>query len=199
MKRLTIDDLKRIAKNRDGKILSTHYVNRKSKVFWECKDGHRWDATVANVKMGKWCPKCAIEKRAKKLRSTIEELHKIAGERNGKCLSKEYINGKTHVRWECINQHRWMARPDRVKKGSWCPICAGQHQTIEDMRELARECGGKCLSKNYSGMKTKLIWQCKKRHQWQARPDNIKQGTWCPICARNNRKQSAYNQKVTKS
>jgi hypothetical protein len=130
MKRLTIDDLKLIAKEREGRFQSTHYVNRRSKVTWECKDGHRWSATVANVKMGKWCPKCAIERRAKKLRSSIEELHKVANARNGRCLAKEYLNGKTHVMWECQNHHRWLARPDSVKGGTWCPICARKNRAL---------------------------------------------------------------------
>jgi len=188
LNRLTFDKLTEIAKERNGKILSTHYQNRISKLLWECINGHQWEATLANVVIGKWCPKCAIERRANKLRSSIEELHKIAVARNGRCLAKKYINSKTPVQWECNNNHQWWARPDSIKKGTWCPICAGKKQTIEDMHQLAKGRGGKCLANTYLGMKKKLIWQCKKRHQWAARPDNIKQGTWCPICARNRKK-----------
>jgi hypothetical protein len=54
---------------------------------------------------------------------------------------------------------------------------------IERMQQLATEHGGKCLSSSYVDIYTHLLWQCAKRHTWQATPSNIRQGTWCPVCA----------------
>ena len=54
---------------------------------------------------------------------------------------------------------------------------------IEDMQKLAISRSGRCLSKNYINTNTKLKWQCKKGHIWEAIPSNIKKGTWCPKCA----------------
>ena len=51
------------------------------------------------------------------------------------------------------------------------------------MRKLAIERGGKCLSTKYTSNKTKLRWQCKKGHEWEAIPHNIKQGHRCPKCS----------------
>ena len=44
-------------------------------------------------------------------------------QRGGKCLSKEYINGKTKLLWECSEGHQWEAILDSVKRGSWCAVC----------------------------------------------------------------------------
>ena len=31
----------------------------------------------------------------------------------------------------------------------------------------------------------KLNWECIEGHQWYANPNNIKQGTWYPMCRKN--------------
>ncbi len=50
------------------------------------------------------------------------------------------------------------------------------------MRRLAKLKGGKCLSKIYIDAHTKLTWKCKEGHIWDANPNNIKTGKWCPFC-----------------
>ena len=54
---------------------------------------------------------------------------------------------------------------------------------IERLRELAKTRGGDCLSTIYLGVKAKLEWVCKEGHTWEATPDTISTGTWCPVCA----------------
>ncbi len=59
--------------------------------------------------------------------------------------------------------------------------------TIEEMKGLAKERGGECLSTTYQDARSKLLWQCVEGHEWEATPDNIKRGKWCPVCARKER------------
>src|SRR5437867_7702399 len=54
--------------------------------------------------------------------------------------------------------------------------------TLEHMKALAKQHGGKCLSKRYVNSKTKLKWRCHKGHSWLASPGNIVQRHWCPKC-----------------
>jgi hypothetical protein len=56
--------------------------------------------------------------------------------------------------------------------------------TIEEMQAIARERGGGCLSTNYITSCRKLTWRCRMGHEWEAVPLSIKQGSWCPACAR---------------
>jgi hypothetical protein len=52
-------------------------------------------------------------------------MNKTAEIRGGLCLSEQYINSKTKLKWQCSKGHVWEALPTNVKnKGSWCPICA---------------------------------------------------------------------------
>ena len=178
---LTITDMIKIAEERGGKCLSKEYTNNYSKLTWRCKEGHQWNAVGASVRRGNWCPVCADRKRG-----TIEEMQKLAKKRGGLCLSKEYINCRSKLTWQCKQGHQWDAVPSSIKRGVWCGTCAtdAQRATIEEMQEIARERGGKCLSKEYINNYSKLTWQCKQGHQWDAVPSTIKRGFWCSVCAR---------------
>ena len=112
-------------------------------------------------------------------------MQNLAKQKGGKCLSKEYVNVSTKLTWKCKEGHIWKALPVNVKKGHWCPACAGVvKSSIEEMQKIAESRGGKCLSREYTNNYTKLKWQCKKGHVWEAMPSAVKSSTWCPVCAR---------------
>ncbi|OED39817.1 hypothetical protein AB834_00070 [PVC group bacterium (ex Bugula neritina AB1)] len=177
-KKKTIDDCHEIAKSRNGKCLSTVYVNCDSKLEWQCHKKHTWIACYDKVKQGRWCPYCAGK------HITIEDCHEIANKNNGKCLSTEYVNSSSKLEWQCHKKHEWEAFYSNVKKGHWCPECAGNiKKTIEDCHEIAKSKGGKCLSTQYVNCDSKLKWQCHKKHIWETPYSNIQQGSWCPDCS----------------
>jgi hypothetical protein len=98
-------------------------ANSNKKVWWICSRNHEWEATVDKRNIGRGCPYCARSERNKNRKLTIDEMQQIAKEKDGKCLSTEYINIHTHLLWECSNGHKWKAIPKSVKRGTWCPIC----------------------------------------------------------------------------
>jgi nucleoside-diphosphate-sugar epimerase len=55
--------------------------------------------------------------------------------------------------------------------------------SIDELREIALSRGGRCLSKEYFDMKTKMRWKCSMGHEWEATGSLIKAGHWCPNCA----------------
>ncbi|PKM92484.1 MAG: hypothetical protein CVU81_00175, partial [Euryarchaeota archaeon HGW-Euryarchaeota-1] len=57
--------------------------------------------------------------------------------------------------------------------------------------------GGKCLSTKYINANTKLKWQCKEGHRWEAIPSSIKKGSWCPVCARKNKGKQKQRKQQT--
>ena len=123
---LNIDDLRKLALSRKGKLLSNIYVNSTTPLRWQCEKGHIWKARADNVKnLKNWCAICAANKRAEKTRINIEVLKKWAKSRNGKLISTEYYNSITPVKWQCNHGHQWNARySDVIHKNSWCPVCA---------------------------------------------------------------------------
>ena len=111
-------------------------------------------------------------------------MREMATNRDGKCLSKVYINGDHKLKWQCSKGHQWETRPVSIRSGSWCPHCAKVAPlSIDIMRVLAAKHGGQCLSEKYINAYSKLKWQCAKGHQWKTKPELIRSGSWCPVCA----------------
>lgn len=132
----------------------------------------------------------------------IKQLQRLAKKRGGKCLSLTYKNSVTKLDWQCAKEHQWEALPGNIKQGTWCPACAklgpSAKKNILDMQNIAGERGGKCLSTNYKGAHSKLLWQCEKEHQWEAYPKSIRQSSWCPKCAGNKRHNIEDMQRIAK-
>lgn len=51
------------------------------------------------------------------------EIVKIALENGGECLDKEYLASNLKMKFKCIDNHEWEARPNDIKRGTWCPSC----------------------------------------------------------------------------
>lgn len=128
----------------------------------------------------------------------IEKLRELAKSRGGDCLSTTYLGTKAKLEWICKEGHTWQAMPYSISMGTWCPVCANVQRIIKQrlssllsaddwvdvLRRHAASKGGELLSSIYSNSKTRLRWRCKFNHEWLAMPSKVRQGTWCPYCAR---------------
>jgi hypothetical protein len=192
-KKLTIESMNELAAEKGGKCLSEVYINSKTKLSWQCEEGHTWDAMPEAVKnQNQWCPICVKKNRRDKItKYTIEDMCKIAAMHKGKCLSNEYNGIDGRLTWQCKEGHKWETKPSYIiYHDSWCPVCAKEiHKnsnkiSINEMKVLAKEKGGECLSIKYINKTIKLKWKCSEGHVWEAIPSSIKLGQWCPICAK---------------
>lgn len=178
-KRLTIDCAIKEAEKHNGRCLSVFYINSRSKLLWQCNLGHKWWATLGNIKNRKsWCPKCAEIATI-----DIKEICKIAEDRKGKCLSMQYVSGQK-IHWLCEKGHKWEAVIGNVKNNrTWCPYCAGRiKRTLTDCINIAKQHNGLCLSDKYINGDYKMKWQCKCGYIWKASIKTIIKGSWCPRC-----------------
>jgi hypothetical protein len=187
-KTIQIDTVRELVLSRGGILKSDSILNSKSKVFISCSQGHTWTTSVASLLFQKsWCPRCQ-----RNALLSIEEMIRIAEERGGKCLSTTYSNARDSLLWQCANGHQWMAKPDSVKRGSWCKKCssvkagiAQRKYSINDLKDLAKKRGGDCLSSVAGSVEDKLEWKCIAGHRWRASPHSvILSGSWCPSCSK---------------
>ena len=56
--RLNLEEMHSVAKPRGWKYLSNEYKNARTKLLWECREGHRFGRSLGHVKEGKGCPYC---------------------------------------------------------------------------------------------------------------------------------------------
>ncbi len=190
--RYSIETLEALANQHGGKCLSTEYKGMGQKHTFQCTKGHVWDAAPANIKKGTWCPVCAHQGTPR--RHSIETLEALAQQHGGKCLSTEYKGMGQKHKFQCAEGHVWDTVPSSIQRGTWCPVCGhlkisqqnrGRFRcSIETLEALANQRGGVCLSTEYRGPQEKLTFRCAKEHTWDAIPNSIQQGRWCPICKR---------------
>jgi nucleoside-diphosphate-sugar epimerase len=55
---------------------------------------------------------------------TIRDMQELALSRGGQCLSTQFVDVKTKLKWKCAFAHEWEATPRLLKAGHWCPECA---------------------------------------------------------------------------
>ncbi|MFJ7831850.1 zinc-ribbon domain-containing protein [Peribacillus sp. NPDC097284] len=183
------EELRRIAKERNGELLSKYYNGATEKLNWLCENEHEFLSTPASVKSGKWCPECKKEKIGDaKRKYSIEDMRKIAEANGGKCLSSEFKSSLKHLTWQCAEGHVWNTTFSIIKGGGWCPDCSGNVlKTIEEAKQLAISKGGECLSLEYLGVFKKLTWKCGCGHIWDTSYHQVDRGSWCPECAKVSR------------
>lgn len=124
----------------------------------------------------------------------LSKAKEYAESRGGECLSTNYTDAKTKLKWKCGNEEHseWYAGYHTVIKGHWCPQCAGEKtgfinrnkNGLEIAYMHAESKGGQCLSTNYKNAHSKLIWKCSnKGHKtWSATYSHVLKGAWCPQC-----------------
>lgn len=185
----SIDFFRRLAESKDGKCITDTYTNSKTKLLYECKNGHQWYAYTSNTLKGHWCQRCVALEKANKKKDTIELFKKIATDKGGKCLSANYSNQKDRLLFECKNGHQWYGKAGKIKIGDWGRKCS--YKIIEEKNKLdisvlidtAVEKGGKLLSTTYEKANKKMLWECSEKHQWWTTVQNIRSGKWCKKCS----------------
>lgn len=124
--------------------------------------------------------------------SGLAALREFAIKRGGFLLSTEIERARDRLQWRCAHGHEFKAVAADIRKGSWCPTCAGRGKTTAHMHAMAAAKGGEFLSPAYAGMNATNRWRCDKGHEWMTTPGNIQRGTWCPRC---NFDRSSANQR----
>jgi len=181
-----LQGLQALAQERGFLCLATAYVNAATKVPWRCPEGHTWVATPIKIKAGTSCPKCP-RTATKRPSLTFAELLALVREQAGH-LSLELpdatrVPGRTEVELRCVFGHVWTTSVAYLRRGHWCPHCAGVARgSLEPVQALALARGGRCLATEYIDSRTSLRFECASGHQWDARPHTV-QRSWCPQCA----------------
>ena len=174
-------------------------VNSGQKVWWKCKKGHGWQATIHNRNNGRSCPICT----SKKVLIGYNDLGTVNSglvkewnyEKNGDLKPENFtVNSGRKVWWKCNKGHEWHATIANRNKGRSCPYCAGQ-KIIKDENDLltinpklasewnCEKNNGLTSMEVMPNSNKKVWWKCAKGHEWQAVISSRNNGSGCPYCA----------------
>jgi len=105
------------------------------RVWWKCKKGHEWQATIYNRSKGRGCPYCAGKKASiENCLGTINpELALEWHPQKNEELTPISVTPNSHrkVWWVCPEGHEWQAVISSRHRGSRCPYCIGQRKWTE--------------------------------------------------------------------
>ncbi len=181
-----------LAAKNGGECLSDNFSSWRTKLRWQCKEGHEWESLYGNIKYGSWCPKCrSAENGRKRMKNNLSRAQEAATAKGGRCLADQSFPVNHTVGWECQNGHQWKALLSNViNNGTWCPKCSRAEggrkrmkNNLSRAQETATAKGGRCLADQSFPMKHTVGWECQNGHQWKAILNNvINRGSWCPKC-----------------
>ena len=169
-------------------------------VWWKCKKGHSWKASINSRSQGYGCPFCAGQR-------AIEGENDLATIFPSLLLEWDYVKNRginpssvmpgsnKQVWWRCAKGHSWKASiNNRTSAKSSCPYCAGQ-RVIPGETDFATKFPELLHEWNYEkntdidpqnispAKKIKVWWKCSKGHEWQATIGDRTRETGCPICS----------------
>ena len=193
VKKKTIQELKDKVEQElhtGSKVISSKYVNSKTKLDIICEKSHPFSITWDHIQSGKWCPYCAGNRKHnyQYIKTQIEDvLHKGA-----KLLSSSYTNAYTKLEIQCEKGHLFNTPWTNIQSGSWCLDCAGtKKKTIDYIKykiENELHPASKLLSNEYINTHQKLKIQCEKGHRFESPWSSVQTGIWCPYCVGKNKK-----------
>jgi len=106
----------------------------------------------------------------------LRQLQELARKRDGTVVSNRYL-GSDEVEWHCGNPEHppWKADVWRVvKRGAWCPSCAGNRRlSLEDLRTWGASIGLVLLDTERGGTQARYRWRCGKDHVIERTRGNI--------------------------
>ena len=169
------------------------------KVWWQCKYGHEWEATIEKrAKYGRGCPYCAGKKVLigfNDLKTTnpdlADEWHPTKND-----IKPEEVTKGSHkkVWWQCKYGHEWEATINSRHRGLGCPFCSnkrvlpGYNDLNTTNPVLANEWHPTRNSikstEVLAGSGEKVWWQCSVcGFEWKAEVSSRNKGRGCPRCA----------------
>lgn len=179
-----LNEVNIIAKTKDMICLSAKYQSYSSHLKFNCSEGHIFSTTFNNLKNnGLNCPDCANK-------TILERIGTLAKKQNYKCISKNYLSSSHNLVFQCPKQHIFTSKLHNIRLSTLkCPVCTKNSYLIV-AKKIALKHGGECYSTKYVSSKDKLLFRCSNGHNWKSSFNNLKSGTWCPICYHNKKRLS---------
>ena len=171
------------------------------KVWWKCKKGHEWQASINNRNKGRGCPYCAGKKVLKGFNDLQTANPALAKQwnyekNNGLTPADVMPNSNEKIWWKCNKGHEWQASIADRNRGRGCPYCAGQKviKGVNDLQTVNPTLANEWNYEKNNGLTPmdvmpnsdkKVWWKCENGHAWQAMISNRNKGNGCPVCRKN--------------
>lgn len=115
------------SKNNGPEPLTNYSIYSNKRVWWECSNGHVYEAVIKNRTRGSNCPYCS-GKRVSRQNALAVNFPLVAAEwhptKNGELTPLQITaSSAKRIFWTCANGHEWQASVNNRKQGRNCPEC----------------------------------------------------------------------------
>ena len=173
------------------------YINSITKIKFQCKQGHIWEATPHNILCGRGCPYCS---HVAKL-SNEDFVSRLKNVTNKIELLERYKSFHEKILCRCLRcGHKWMISPAKLLNGRGCPICAREIRGKNKMKigkknfesNLKKKKPNIILIDEYMGVDTPTRFQCKIcKYEFTTTPSKLLSTEYgCRQCHHNSMKLS---------
>jgi hypothetical protein len=135
----SIDTVKEEVEREGYVLLSTEYINSKSKLRMVCPKGHIWESSYFNFQQGNRCYECSGKKKRKYewIKNDIESVEGY------ELLSDTYGGAFNKLEIKCPKGHVFYMRYNNFQQGQRCPECnkscvtsKGEKEVLEVVKRL---------------------------------------------------------------
>lgn len=183
------------------------------KVWWQCKRGHEWKATISTRVHGAGCPYCAgnlVIPGETDLATRYPEIAAKWNYQHNGNLKPSMVMPGSHkkVWWKGDCGHEWDMPINSMVKNDSCPYCSGK-RILAGFNDLATVNPGLAAewhpTKNgelrptmvTANSNKRVWWRCEKGHEWQQSVAiRNGRGNGCPYC-NNSKALPGYNDLAT--
>ncbi len=198
-----LETLQRYAKRLGGQLLSIRYLGSAGKLLWRCREASHppfQSTPSAVISGGRWCRRCANQKRSDSYRVSLDVAAAWAAAAGGKLLADEGRSGERVDRFAlsesvevrcnaCSRQHRRTLR--QIKDGRLC-LCRTKRLRYDHPLIMAKlearswALAGPVRSLRGRDLITIRCTIC--NSEWTTKLTNVaNEATGCPKCRRNAR------------
>ncbi|AQM73115.1 endonuclease [Noumeavirus] len=184
------------------------FAGSNEKYWFECKNcEHGFEASLANVSKGSWCPFCSNRQLCRssecktcfeKSFASFEKAEFWSTEKNKQNPREVFARSGKKYWFECGEcKHSFEAKLAHVSDGRFCPFCSSGRLCSSD------ECE-ECFKKSFASHKKAEFWiaeknkqrprdvfmnsskkfwfECEKKHKFSSVLYSVSSGTWCSKC-----------------
>lgn len=155
------------------------------KTWWQCSEGHKWEASYNGLK---GCPTCRYLRLSKEERHSAEDYHEVARARGLKWLGTDIPTVREPTDWICENGHKFTMSYSSLLRSKKCFECWLSERSelrrvkSEQYHAMAESRGMVWLGPEVDKTKYKTWWMCPNGHKWFAPYDMLRRGSSCPEC-----------------
>jgi len=140
---------------KEAKLLNIKFeTGKRTRLFIQCKNGHKFNQAMNDFRAGYWCPECAGCKK-----HTLQDVKDYIVKFEGELLSAEYKNIDDKLIFKCKYNHVFEKSFKSIKKNIWCSLCK-----INKSEEICRFYFEKIFNKQFPRVRPDFLLSNKGRN-----------------------------------